>query len=247
MKRIIFTVLISLSAFVITSVVVRSRGKQALEPYLEVNGWTLKRNNIITVTGKEPRIIARDVQYIAADNRRKQLTYRFNEDGTEFCHSVVMYIPGIGAFAERSKERKLVYIDDYHSTAGDVSAGDYRGNPDYIADDHVLGYKCAHTQVVLPDGSMREAYEAYNFAKFPIKTVSRNLESIQTWEPVSIEIGPIPESSLAYHAEYPVEFGYFEDRIKRYESNDTGQEEYKQRIERMKAKLAKAKERFASK
>ena len=52
MKRISISILVALVAFIATAAITRSWGQSQLEPYLGVNGWTLKRNIILTPTAR---------------------------------------------------------------------------------------------------------------------------------------------------------------------------------------------------
>ncbi len=246
MKRVAFTVSISLVAFIVAAALARSRILQQTEtaPYLGSNGWTLKQNIILTLTGSEPRIVGRKVYYIAADGRRRDVSYRIRDDGTEFCEYVTVFIPDRGVFEENSRNQRLIYIADYAGLGGYVDVNHMRKLPNYVGDVQILGYNCALARNVQPDGATDEVYEAYNFSRFILKMVSRNQERIQTWEPTAIEIGEVPESALAYRIEWPVDFSFFEERIRRYQSANPNDPRYAQQAERMRQELERAKRRL---
>ncbi|MGH9841773.1 MAG: hypothetical protein ACREEM_23715, partial [Blastocatellia bacterium] len=230
----------------VTASIARSRGQKQLERYLGVNGWTLKRNIILTPAGGEPRIVGREDLFFAADGRRRKVTYHIEDDGTEtheHVERVTVMIPDHGVFDEISRDQRLVYFADYRGFGGDVDVNQERKALDYVRDEQILGYSCALHRTSLPDGTVMESYDGYNFAAFPLKVVSQNEERVQIWEPTAIEIGGVPESVLVYHAEWPVDFSLFEKQIRRMRSENPSDPRYAQEAERMQQTLEKAKQR----
>jgi hypothetical protein len=248
MKRVAFTVSISLAAFIVAAAVARSRILQQTETasYLGSNGWTLKRNIILKLPGSEPRIMGREELYFSADGRRRDVTYNIRDDGTEICQKTVVYTPGLGVFHEDTRSQRLIYIADYGGLGGDVDVNAAHKDPNYVSDQQILGYTCAYTRKVDPDGSVTEYYESYNFGRIPLKMVSQSSESTQTWEPTAIEIGGVSESALAYHVEWPVDFSYFEQRIQRRQSANPSDPSYAQQAERMRQELDNVKQRLSA-
>jgi len=246
MKRFAFTVSLSLVVFAVTAVIIRTHVRQQLPtvPYLGTNGWTLKRNVTLTLGGGDSRIVGREILYFAADGRRQHTTYRVGDDGTEICENVSVCIPGRGVFLEDLRNQKLVYTADYGGFGGPVDVNAARKGPDYVRDQQVLGYNCAFKRTVLSGGTVEDSYDGYNFSLFPLKMVSQNSERVQTWEPTSIEIGIVPESALVYHAEWPVDFSLFEEKIRRMQSANPSDPRYMQQAERMRQQVEQAKRRL---
>lgn len=245
MKRFVFTVSISLVAFAVAAAIAYSRAQQGTALYLGTNGWTLKRDIIFTLPSGESRRVGRDVKYFAADGRRRDVSYHIKDDGTETCENVVVYIPGRGAFYENSRDQRLVYIEDYTGWGGYVDINLAHKDPNYVSDQQILSYNCAFTRNVASDGTITEYYEGYNFARFPLKKVSRSNKGIQTWEPTAIELGEVPESALAYQQEWLVDFGEFEKRIQRTQSANPSDPQYTQQAERLRQQLKEAKRRLS--
>jgi|GEM_PF-4774716 len=248
MKRVAFTVSISLAAFIAAAALTRSGVLRQREtvPYFGSNGWTLKRNIILTPTSSEPRIVGRDVLYFAADGRCRQVTYRLGDDGTEICETVSVWIPGRGAFHEMSRDQQLVYVSDYEGFGGDIDVRLARKDPNYVSDQQILGYNCALTRIVNPDGTASEYYEGYNFSRYPLKVISRNHEAIKAWEPTAIEIGEVPESALVHRSEWPVDFSHFEKKLQRMQSANPSDPLYAQQAQRMHQQVEQAKQRLSA-
>lgn len=244
MKRVAFTVLISLMALAVTAFIVRSRGQKQIERYFGVNGWTLKQNIILQPAGGEPRIVGREEVFFAADGRRRKVTYHIADGGTETHEHVTVMIPGKGVFEESPRNQRLIYVDECGVWGGDVDVKNEQNAPDYVRDEQILGYNCALHRTILPDGGVREFYVGYNFGAFPLKTVSQNNERIQIWEPTAIEIGGVPESAFVYRADWPVDFSQFEARIQRTQSENPSDTRYATEAERMRQTLEGAKQRL---
>ncbi|NOT59579.1 MAG: hypothetical protein HOP19_05060 [Acidobacteria bacterium] len=244
MKRLTFTMFIGTIAFILTATIVRSRGQQQMEPYLGANGWTLKRNIILTPTGGEPRIIGRDEAYFSADGRRRKNLFISEAGGAETCKKVDVWDPGLGAFHEDSTKKQLVYVAAYESFGGEIDINNVQQNPEYVRDEEILGYKCALMRSVLSDGTIIESYNAYNFATFPLKIVSQNKERIQVWEPTIIDVGEVPNSALNYHAEWSVDFTKYEEDIQRMQAEGSDDSRYANQVEKMRRNLEQAKQRL---
>jgi len=239
MRRIALTMLLGLVAFTVAAAIARSRGQHQIERYLGSSGWTLKRNVVLTLPDKEPRIIGREELFFSADGRRRKIAYRIDNNGTETketCEQVTTFIPGRGVFHEISHDQRLMYVAHYEGFGGDVNVSNVRAGDAYSGDVLVLGYPCALKRTILPDGGVEESYEGYNFANYPLKMVSRNSERTQTWEPTSIEIGNVPESALVHHKEWAVDFTLFERQIQRVQFANLSDSIQAQQIQAQQAK-----------
>jgi len=246
MKRVALTVSISLTAFIVAAVIAHSRGQHQYEKHLGAQGWTLKRTVNFTPVGGEPRIVGREEVYFAADGRHRKDIFSMDDEGKEFCPLSTIFIPGIGVFNENSKNQTLMYVADNGAFVVDVNIKQLRSDPNYIGDQEILGYKCAIFRTTLNDGSVMESYDAYQLGRYTLKSISRDNEGVQIWEPTSIEIGPVSESEFMYNNKWPVDFSEFEKRIQRVQSISVSDQNAAKELNSMRQQLEQAKQRFSA-
>jgi len=248
MKRVAFTMLIGLIAFVSAGLLARSLGKHQYERYVGAKGWTLKQDVRDVYPDKEPRVTQRRIEYFAADNRHRSDRYIVNVDGSEECQSSFIYDPNLGLFQEDRKYRQLVYEEDHMVHLENVDIDIARALPNYVGDQEILGYNCAVFRITLPDGDVYERYEAYKLGRYPIQRIAYKAKATHITEPTSIELGPPSEAEFMHNDQWPINFGRFEDRIQSYSTTaaETKEPRAIEEVNRMRQQLQQAKQRLAS-
>lgn len=251
MKRhVIFALVASVAIIILALIIIatRSHSQGQSNTYLGGAGWTLKQNVMLKLPGEEPRLIGLREKHFAADGLRKDIDYGIdNNNGKARRRSVIIYDPSRGVFAQNFIYSRLFYLGECAPLGKDVLGKDVdvyqvRSNSNYIGDEQILGYDCAVTRNIYPNGMITESYIAYRLGGFAIKEVDQNDLRTTVWEPTAIEIGNVQESVVAYPTDWEVDFSDVEDDIQRLSANPN--DSNNARVDRLRRQLLYAKKRL---
>jgi hypothetical protein len=151
-------------------------------------------------------------RYVRGDGSFKEVTTRYNQDGSVLGNGTMFGITGRGVFGVSDKSQKLVFLSAKDHAAHALNEEQFRNDP-FSRDDVVLGYKVRVLRSSFADNAYIETYFAPALANAVVKSVDISADGASTvTEAVKIDLGE-PSVSEFNLPNYPVDYGSYEHRI----------------------------------
>jgi hypothetical protein len=178
--------------------------------------FTLVRNQRFFGKGDDKGSLRATITtYTRGDGSWKQFTTSYKDDGSVAGTNTIFGITARGVFGVDDDRQKLVFMSPKHHATHEIDEEQFRKGAQFVRDDVVLGFK------VLVQRS-EDGY--HEFALCPalggalLKEVSTTSEGRSVLEAVKIDLGEPSENDFGKIPDYPVDYTFYERRIKDAES-----------------------------
>jgi hypothetical protein len=158
-------------------------------------GFTLHIvQSVYPKTGAAPLMIASSVRYQKSDGSwRKETTYQDGRNAVGFAQ------PGRGVFFVDEKNRTLQRLSG--SSEHGMNETELRGDPTFVGEELILGYKTFHLHSVSNSGESTDSYICPALQGYPLKLISDSNGAKTVFEVTQVVLGE-PSFTLP---DYPVD------------------------------------------